>query len=110
MFYLKKTLEVAIAHSLDLDYDSPCKYLHGHNFRITVYCRKQSLNSNGMIIDFKEIKKLVHDKLDHKNLNDVFSFNPTAESIAECLCLTVPFCYKVTIQESTNSEVTYEKG
>lgn len=108
MYYLKKTLEVSASHILALDYDSPCNFMHGHNWIITVYCRRVDLNKNGMIVDFKTIKKIIHETMDHKYLNEVFPFNPTAENIAEWIARHVPYCYKVTVQESTNNEVTYE--
>ena len=55
-----------------------------------------------MVVDFTDIKKMVHNKLDHKLLNDVLpmGMNPTAENIAFWICKQVPKCYKVTVQES----------
>ena len=112
MFYLKKTMEIAGAHSLNLPYESKCKNLHGHNWIITVHCKchDDELDNQGMIVDFSSIKRIVNE-LDHTNLNDLFVAelkNPTAENIAEYLCNQIPFCYKVTVQESSGNEVTYE--
>lgn len=112
MFYLKKTLNIAMAHKLDLDYDSPCKNLHGHNLKVTIYCKSPNVNSNGMIIDFKEIKNIVHGSFDHRYLNELSYFYdnyPTAENIAFWICNNIPNCYKVTVEESPNNEVTYER-
>ena len=61
-----------------------------------------------MVIDFEEIKELVHKKLDHAYLNDVLDFNPTAENIAKWVCDTVPHCYKVVVKETQNNEAIYE--
>lgn len=107
MFYLKKKLEIAGSHHLTLDYESKCKNVHGHNWIITVYCRASVLDRNGMVEDFTTIKKVIMDKFDHKNLNDVVDFNPTAENIAEYICNQIETCYKVTVQESEGNEVTY---
>lgn len=107
MYEIQKTFEVAGAHRLTLDYDSQCQNLHGHSWIITVYCRCLDLNKNGMVIDFTEIKKLVHDKMDHKCLNDVFDFNPTAENIAEWITSVVPHCYKASVQESIGNIASY---
>ncbi|MEQ2423120.1 6-carboxytetrahydropterin synthase, partial [Megasphaera sp. CLA-AA-H81] len=54
------------------------------------------------------IEEMVHAKMDHQNLNDVFDFNPTAENIAKWICDTVPHCVKVTVQESEGNVATYE--
>ena len=75
MYYIQKRLEVAGAHKLDLSYGSPCENIHGHNWIITVFCKAETVNADGMLIDFKRIKELVHSKLDHKFLNDVFCFH-----------------------------------
>lgn len=51
-----------------------------------VHCKALELDNNGMVCDFTHIKKMVQDKLDHKYLNDVVDFNPTAENIARWIC------------------------
>ena len=82
MYRISKRIEVAGAHWLDLDYDSPCKNLHGHNWIITVVLEGPDLNKNGMLLDFKHIKEVVQ-RLDHGDLNLVVQVNPTAENIAK---------------------------
>ena len=109
MFYVSKQLEVSGAHNLNLNYESKCQNLHGHNWIITVFCKSETLDENGMVIDFTKIKTLVHDKLDHKYLNDIVDFNPTAENMAKWICDTVPHCYKVSVQESSGNVSTYER-
>ena len=109
MYYVSKRMEIAGAHNLTLDYESKCSNLHGHNWIITVFCRSKFLDSNGMIIDFKHIKNLISDKLDHKYLNEVVNFNPTAENMAKWICDQVPYCYKVMVQESEGNVATYEE-
>ena len=82
MYKLKKTMEVAGSHHLDLPYESKCKNNHGHNWIITVGVKGTTLNATGMLIDFAQISKIVM-ALDHTCLNDAFPHNPTAENIAK---------------------------
>lgn len=111
MYYIKKRLEVSGSHKLTLDYESKCQNLHGHNWIIEVYLKSETLNQNGMIMDFTIIKKLIADKLDHKNLNDELNFNPTAENIACWICETLgEKCYKVSVQESEGNTAIYERS
>lgn len=120
MFKVQKTMEVAASHQLTLDYKSPCRNLHGHNYYITVYVQAKKLNKHGMVIDFTELKKCVHDYMDHKNLNDLFDFNPTAENMAYWIAVHVDVsrtvedierglhCYRVDIEETKNNIATWE--
>lgn len=129
IYTVSKRMEISASHKLDLDYESPCQNLHGHNWIITVHCIGNSLNKNGMVIDFKKIKELIHDKLDHKYINDVIECNPTAENIGTWIIEEVnshlhsiyenrywkfqtyhdeiePICYKVEVQESEGNTAT----
>ena len=108
MYYVTKRLEISAAHRLELSYDSKCSAYHGHNWIITVYCKSETLDSNGMVTDFTHIKQSIIDRLDHKCLNDVLPFNPTAENIARWICENVTNCYRVDIMESEGNVATYE--
>ena len=108
MYYIQKTMEIAASHCLALSYPSKCTSLHGHNWRITVYCRAATLNADGMVCDFSHIKQEILGQLDHKNLNDILPFNPTAENMARWICEEIPHCYKVEVQESENNTACYE--
>lgn len=109
MYYIKKTLTISAAHRLELDYESKCSNLHGHNWTITVCCRAAQLDKNGMVTDFSRIKSLVHGQLDHTCLNDVLDCNPTAENLARWICERVEHCYRVEVQESEGNLAVYEK-
>jgi 6-pyruvoyltetrahydropterin/6-carboxytetrahydropterin synthase len=80
-YKLKKRCVISASHYLELNYDSLCRNVHGHNWIITVTVSGKMLNFNGMLMDFKDIKDTIN-KLDHKHLNDVLQANPTAENIA----------------------------
>lgn len=109
MYYVSKRMEIAGSHSLVLSYESPCSNLHGHNWVVIVYCKSRTLNANGMVADFAKIKKQIHGRLDHKNLNNVVDFNPTAENLAKWICEQVENCYKVSVQESEGNIAIYER-
>lgn len=109
MYYIKKTMEVSGSHQLSLSYPSKCSQLHGHNWIITVYCKSQQLNDDGMVIDFTEVKQKVHGYLDHTHLNDQLPFNPTAENIARWVCEQFDTCYRVEVAESDGNLAVYEK-
>lgn len=109
MYYVKKRLEISAAHRLALSYESKCSQLHGHNWIVTVECKAETLNEDGMVVDFTHIKRLVQDRLDHAVLNDVLPFNPTAENLAKWIADTVPCCYRCEVQESEGNLAIYEK-
>ena len=109
LYRVIKRMEISGAHQLSLPYESKCRGLHGHNWIIIVYCESETLDENGMVVDFSKVKELVHGKLDHQFLNDVVDFNPTAENMAQWICERVPHCVKVQIQESEGNMVEFEK-
>lgn len=107
MYYVRKRLEISASHRLELSYESKCTALHGHNWIITVFCRAEELDGNGMVADFAHIKRAIADRLDHTCLNDVLPFNPTAENIARWVVDQTPGCYKCTVQESEGNIAAY---
>ena len=110
MYEVRKRIEISAAHRLILDYESKCTNLHGHNWIIDVFLRSETLNKNGMIMDFIEIKRKIQDKFDHKVINDEVDFNPTAENIAKYICdVLAPYCYRVDVQESIDNVASYIK-
>src|SRR4030042_3034280 len=78
------------AHQL-IDYDGKCENLHGHNWKTQIWVRSGTVQSNGILIDFYEVKLILENilqKIDHTNLNELPPFdnqNPTAENIARYL-------------------------
>ncbi len=75
------------AHRLR-NYSGQCEDLHGHNWRVDVVVRARELDSTGLAIDFKELKKHTREilsGLDHAFLNELEPFqqlNPSSENIA----------------------------
>lgn len=98
-----------------------CEDLHGHNFKVEVTVAAEKLNSNGLLIDFRFLKKILNEileELDHKYLNALNPFagvNPSAEILAKYIYEKMETQVKkadvsvvcVKIWESENAAVTY---
>ena len=91
MYYIKKSFEISASHHLKLSYQSKCSNVHGHNWHITIYCKSRELNKDGMVADFSEVKRLIHDRLDHADTEQI------------------PTCYKAEVQESEGNVAIYEE-
>jgi 6-pyruvoyltetrahydropterin/6-carboxytetrahydropterin synthase len=78
----------AAGHALR-NYRGKCENVHGHNYRAEVTLRGAELDSIGLLVDFVELKRVVHavlDRMDHQWLNDFPPFdalNPSAENMAK---------------------------
>ena len=80
---IKLIRSFSAAHRLP-HYDGPCHNLHGHTWK-AVFIIEGPVQQDGMVCDFKVIKKLLDDQLpDHRFLNDEVE-NPTAENLAQYL-------------------------
>ena len=108
MYTVIKKMEISGSHTLKLPYESKCTNLHGHNWVIEVMLQAEKLDENGMILDFTKIKEIVN-KLDHKHINDIVNFNPTAENMAKWICDQIPHCVSVEVQETEGNVAIYEK-
>jgi 6-pyruvoyltetrahydropterin/6-carboxytetrahydropterin synthase len=90
MYELLIQSHFAAAHRLR-EYTGNCERLHGHNWRIDVVLRAPKLDRLGMVIDFRDAKRLIEDildGLDHQYLNELDAFrelNPTTENIARTI-------------------------
>ncbi len=80
---LHKEFTFEAAHYLP-KYHGKCENMHGHTYKLVVTIEGEP-DSEGMIRDFIEVKKLINtkviEKLDHTTLNDTIE-NPSAENIA----------------------------
>jgi len=87
IFEVKVISGFAAAHNLK-NFRGKCENLHGHNWKIEVALRGTSLEDNGILMDFGEVKQAVREaveELDHKHLNELPFFednNPSSENIA----------------------------
>lgn len=86
MYTIRKEFACSCMHFLvGLPEEHPCARHHGHNYVIVVELKSETLNKVGFVKDYGELKPIkdwIDEKMDHRPLNDVFPFNPTAEKIA----------------------------
>ena len=70
------------------NYRGKCENPHGHNYKVRVTLRGETLDETGLLPDFKELKSILRpviDYLDHQMINDLEPFttvNPSAENLA----------------------------
>ncbi len=94
MFKAKVVDSFSAAHRLR-EYQGDCERLHGHNYRVEVVVSSPCLDEQGIVMDFRELKRFLKGalhELDHQYLNDLAPFgerNPSAENIARHLFETL---------------------
>jgi len=85
VYRISKTAQFAAAHHLETLPDGhPCGRQHGHSYRVTFRLESYTLVGPGWVVDFGELAALVKD-LDHRDLNTLLAFEPTAERLAQYL-------------------------
>ena len=90
MYELRVESEFAAAHYLR-GYEGQCENLHGHNWKVEVRLKGETLDKTGMVMDFKKVNALVREVLaafDHKCLNELETFkttNPTTENVSRII-------------------------
>ena len=87
MYEVSVSVHFSAAHRIG-EYSGKCERMHGHNWKVEVTVKASELNELGMVIDFRDLKKIVTgvlDEVDHRVINDIEPFtslNPTAENLA----------------------------
>lgn len=119
MFTISKEYHFSASHILDgLPEGHPCGRLHGHNYIARFTLRDADLNAVGFVLDYREIdaivKPVIDGEWDHRHLNGVVSFQPSAERLAEHLFErfkpAIPYLVAVSISETPKTWATYEGG
>ena len=111
---LAKDFTFDAAHNL-VNYHGKCERLHGHTYKLRVVV-EGTPDSEGMIIDFIELKAIVKEKilsrLDHSYINDIIT-QPSAENIAVWIWAELEesvrrencSLYEIHVWETTDSRV-----
>ncbi len=136
MYKISKEFTFSMGHRLSRHLGA-CKHIHGHNYKVIVGLKSETLNSDGMIIDFSQLKSIVTEYLDIMDhalminavdlevvdkmkeiLPDlkiiVVPYEPTAENMSQAIYLYIAGKLKppvkidyVTVYETDTSKATY---
>lgn len=116
MYKISKEFSFSASHILEgLSKDHPCSRLHGHNYVVKIHLRAKELNNVGFVKDYRElslVKNYIDANLDHRHLNDLLPFNPSAENIAKYLfdlfAPQIPELYAIEVSETPKTSAIYE--
>ncbi|MFF4169048.1 6-pyruvoyl tetrahydropterin synthase family protein [Streptomyces sp. NPDC001744] len=88
-FTIGKTFDFEAGHRLaSLPPEHKCSRQHGHTYQVEVVLSASSLQGPGFVTDFGDLapfKRYLDSELDHRNLHEVFAFEPTSELLAQYL-------------------------
>jgi len=102
MWTIRKLFKFEGSHILSKSYSKECQRVHGHSYKVEIFLSSETLNEDGMVIDFKLLKEIVNpliESFDHQCLFEVgtfplrellpgtiaFPYNPTAENMCKFL-------------------------
>lgn len=119
MFSVTVTKSFSAAHALKIG--GKCEDLHGHNFKVDVTVEGRELSPEGLLVDFRDLKRWTAealDELDHKFLNELPAFSgacATSERVARYLFERIAArmqghsarLAEVTVWESDSARVRY---
>jgi len=116
MYVIRKEFHFSASHQLrGLPMEHPCSRVHGHNYIVTVELATDKLDDVGFVTDYRAlepIKNYVDEVLDHQHLNDVYSFNPTAENLARVIYniwkASFPQLRAIEVSETPKTNARYE--
>lgn len=65
MYTIRKMFKFEAAHQLASAYSKLCsEQVHGHSYRVEIFLTSERLNSDGMVIDFGQVKAWIKDYMD----------------------------------------------
>ncbi|MDA8334917.1 MAG: 6-carboxytetrahydropterin synthase QueD [Peptococcaceae bacterium] len=120
MYALKVQARFAASHVLT-GRAGACARLHGHTWTVAVRVGGETLDQDGMLLDFHDLKEAlgrVLETLDHRHLNDLSAFasrEPTAENLArhvyrEMAAMVPARVLEVEVGESPDSFAYFREG
>jgi 6-pyruvoyltetrahydropterin/6-carboxytetrahydropterin synthase len=71
MYQIAKELHFCYGHRL-MNHNGKCKRLHGHNAKVLITVEAENLDTDGMVMDFSDLKRdvsnWIDDQFDHQML------------------------------------------
>jgi 6-pyruvoyltetrahydropterin/6-carboxytetrahydropterin synthase len=139
MYRIRKLVTMEFAHALDSSYTMGCQRIHGHSYELEVFLKSETLNDDGMIVDFKYLKEVIQKEVielfDHRfvvstpyateyadallalvksgTTTTVVDYNPTAENMVRDIYYRLnahlSAIYKVRLHETRTGYAEYEE-
>jgi len=139
MYRIRKLVTMEFAHALDSSYTKGCQSIHGHSYELEVFLKSETLNDDGMIVDFKYLKEVIQKEVielfDHRfvvstpyatehaealmalvkagTTTTVVDYNPTAENMVRDIYYRLnshlSAIYKVRLHETRTGYAEYEE-
>ncbi|WP_170008314.1 6-carboxytetrahydropterin synthase QueD [Bacillus fonticola] len=123
-YELNKDFHFAAAHYVPHEEAGACQRVHGHTYTCNVTVVGDELDNSGFLVNFKVLKELIHNRFDHRVLNEDEWFSdkhadrfPTTEVVARMVWETIqahlntlphkPSCIQVFLRETPTSYVIY---
>jgi len=116
MYEVKVERYFSAAHHL-LNYNGECENQHGHNWKVEVYVQGNNLDSSGILVDFKILKKELDEilsRLDHRDINELDEFkniSPSSEMLSKYiydnLKKKIPGLSRVSVWETEKACASY---
>jgi 6-pyruvoyltetrahydropterin/6-carboxytetrahydropterin synthase len=90
-YIIGRQFTFAAAHHLgQLSPGHKCSRIHGHTYTVEVQLTAEDLDTADMVCDFNDldpVSKYIDSTLDHRDLNQVLTIQPSCERIAEHIYL-----------------------
>lgn len=119
-FELNKDFNFSSAHYIPHEETGKCMNVHGHTYFVNLTIAGDELDKMGFLVNFSELKSLIHKRYDHQLLNDFEEFkdySPSTEQVAQTIYNIVqasldkrdnkPKCVQVFVRETPTSYVVY---
>lgn len=119
-FELNKDFNFSAAHYIPSEDAGKYMRTHGHTYFVNLTIGGDTVDHNGFLVNFSELKQLVHGQFDHQLLNELPQFkgkSPSTEIVAQTIYEMVqssldqrpnkPQCLQVYVRETPTSYVIY---